>query len=209
MNIGIFGGSFNPPHKTHKKIATELINNNYLDKVIYVPTGNKYNKKELIDSYHRYNMLKLMTKDNNILDVSDYELKTNLTYTYQTLNYFKNKYKNDTIYFICGTDNLKEITTWKNYQYILDNFKLIVLKRNNDNIEDILTNINSNNIITANINLDNTSSTLIRNIINQETKEYLLKFLEENIIKYIEENNLYKEKVGYYERNSKNIKRKV
>ena len=207
MRIGIFGGSFNPPHKTHKRIPLELISNNYLDKVIYVPTGNKYNKKDLINSTHRYNMLKIMTKEYSNLDVSDYELKQDLTYTYQTLNYFQNKYKNDTIYFICGTDNLKEITTWKNYQYILANFKLIVLKRNNDNIEDILTNINSSNIITANINLDNTSSTLIRNIISNN-KNNLINFLDENIINYIEKNNLYKEKEGYHERNSKVIKRK-
>lgn len=206
MKIGIFGGSFNPPHKTHKKIPLELISNKYLDKVIYVPTGNKYNKKDLIDSFHRYNMLNLMTKDYPNLDVSDYELKTNLTYTYQTLNYFQNKYKNDTIYFICGSDNLKEITTWKNYQYILDNFKILVLKRNNDNLDEIITNINSDNIEIASISLDNTSSTLIRNIISNNTND-LINFLDENIIKYIEENNLYKEKVGYHERNSKVIKR--
>ena len=45
MKIGIFGGSFNPPHNMHKNIALDLIKNKYLDKVIYVPTGNKYNKK--------------------------------------------------------------------------------------------------------------------------------------------------------------------
>ena len=46
MRIGIFGGSFNPPHKKHKNIAIELIQKNYIDKIIYVPTGNKYNKKD-------------------------------------------------------------------------------------------------------------------------------------------------------------------
>ena len=100
MKIGIFGGCFNPPHKMHKSIALELIMNHYLDKVIYVPTGNKYNKTSLIDAKHRYNMLKLMTDDNTTLDVSDYELKNTLTYTYQTLDYFKDKYKKDEIYFI-------------------------------------------------------------------------------------------------------------
>ena len=45
MKIGIFGGSFNPPHKMHKKIALDLIKRGYVEKVVYVPTGNKYNKK--------------------------------------------------------------------------------------------------------------------------------------------------------------------
>ena len=44
MRIGIFGGSFNPPHMMHKNIALELLKMDYLDKVIYVPTGGLYNK---------------------------------------------------------------------------------------------------------------------------------------------------------------------
>ena len=44
MKIGIFGGSFNPPHNMHKNIALELIEHGYLDKVIYVPTGDSYEK---------------------------------------------------------------------------------------------------------------------------------------------------------------------
>ena len=48
MRIGIFGGSFNPPHNMHKKIMMELLCNEYIDKGIYVPTGDSYNKKDLI-----------------------------------------------------------------------------------------------------------------------------------------------------------------
>lgn len=95
MKIGIFGGCFNPPHNMHKKIALDLINNNYLDKVIYVPTGNRYNKKDLIDVKYRIEMLKLMCMDNNNLEGSDFELKNNLVYTYQTLDYFKMEYPDD------------------------------------------------------------------------------------------------------------------
>ena len=146
MKIGIFGGSFNPPHNMHKNIALDLIKNKYLDKVIYVPTGNKYNKKGLANQNDRYNMLKLMIEGYDNLDVSNYEF-SKLTFTYETLNHFKNIYKNDEIYFICGSDNLKEITTWKNYDYILDNFKLIVIRRNNDDINEILSKINSKNSI--------------------------------------------------------------
>ena len=41
MKIGILGGSFNPPHKMHLKMALELIDNGYVDKIVYVPTGSK------------------------------------------------------------------------------------------------------------------------------------------------------------------------
>lgn len=190
MKIGVFGGSFNPPHKMHKDIAINLIENKYLDKVIYVPTGNKYNKDNLIDCKYRYNMVKLMIKNNHNLEVSDYELKNTLTYTYQTLNYFKNKYQNDEIYFICGSDNLKEITTWKNYEYILNHFKILVIKRGNDNFDDILKDINSKNIEIANISQNNISSTVIREAIGR-SRDNLLDNLNKSVIEYIETEKLY------------------
>ncbi len=48
MKIGIFGGCFNPPHNMHKDIGLNLIKKKYLDRVIYVPTGDQYQKEELI-----------------------------------------------------------------------------------------------------------------------------------------------------------------
>ena len=188
MRIGIFGGSFNPPHNMHKNIALSLIKKNYLDKVIYVPTGNKYNKIDLIDVSHRIKMLEVMVKDNDNLEVSNYEEKKELIYTYQTLDYFKNMYKNDEIYFICGSDNLNKITTWKNYKYILGNYKLLVIKRNNDNLDDIIKKLNSNNILIANIHSEDISSTDIRK--DLKNKKNNLKINEE-VLKYIKRNNLY------------------
>ena len=89
MKIGIFGGCFNPPHKMHKKIAIELIKKHYLDKVIFVPTGSKYKyKNNLLSDNVRFEMLKLMCEDNNALEVSNYELKDQVVYTYETLDYF-------------------------------------------------------------------------------------------------------------------------
>ena len=76
MKIGIFGGSFNPPHKMHLNIIEELLNTNILDKIIIVPTGLHYSyKNNLISNEHRYNMLKIMTKHNNKIEVSDFEFK--------------------------------------------------------------------------------------------------------------------------------------
>lgn len=186
MRIGIFGGCFNPPHKMHKDIALNLIKNNYIDKVIYVPTGNKYQKNDLIDAKIRYNMIEIMIEGYDNLEISDYEIKNNLTYTYQTLNYFKNKYKNDEIYFICGTDNLSEITTWKNYEYILSNFKLLVINRNND-LKNININIlNNKNIVFVNIPFSNISSSLIRSNLDKYKK-----MIDKKVFQFIEKERLY------------------
>ena len=191
MKIGIFGGSFNPPHNMHKNIALNLIKNKYLDKVIYVPTGNKYKKEGLINQSDRYNMIKLMIEGYDNLDVSNYEFNK-LTYTFETLDYFKNSYKNDDIYFICGSDNLKEITTWKNYDYILKNYKIIVIRRNNDDLNKITNDlfIYSKNIIYITDIENSVSSTLIRENLNKNNNVYLLQNMDAKVIEYIKNNSI-------------------
>ena len=193
MKIGIFGGSFNPPHKMHKKIAIELIKKHYVDKVIFVPTGSKYKyKNNLLSDKVRLEMLELMCRDNNNLEVSDYELKEHGVYTYETLNYFRNKYKDDEIYFICGTDNLSYIDNWKKGEDILSNNKLLVIKRNTDDINILLEKYKDykDNIIVTKIEENEISSTKIREMIynNKRAEDYL----DESVYSYIRENNLYR-----------------
>ena len=190
MKIGIFGGCFNPPHKMHKDIAINLINNKYVDKVIYVPTGNKYQKRELLSDNDRYKMLKLMIKGNDKLLVSDYEFNNELTYTYQTLDYFKKKYKNDEIYFIMGADNLDEFDTWKNYQYILKNYKLLVINRGAFDKEELLKKYQGyqENIIFAKQDIHFISSSYIRSNINDKS---MVEYLDTAVLNYIKLNNLY------------------
>ena len=190
MKIGIFGGCFNPPHKMHKDIAVNLINNKYVDKVIYVPTGNKYQKRELLSDNDRYQMLKLMIKGTDKLLVSDYEFNNELTYTYQTLDYFKKKYKNDEIYFIMGADNLDEFNTWKNYQYILKNYKLLVINRGAFDKEELLKKYQGyqENIIFAKQDIHFISSSYIRSNINDKS---MVEYLDTAVLNYIKLNNLY------------------
>lgn len=191
MKIGIFGGSFNPPHNMHKNIALKLINKRYLDKVIFVPTGDKYNKDGLLNQKDRYNMVKLMIEGCDNLEVSDYEFNK-LTYTYETLDYFKNIYKDDDIYFICGSDNLKQITLWRKYDYILRNYKMIVIRRNNDDIDKIINNllIYYKNIICITDIQNSLSSTLIRENLNKNNDTYLLQNMDANVLKYIKNNSI-------------------
>ena len=90
MKIGIFGGSFNPPHKMHKKIAKILIKKGYVDKIIFVPTGLKYEyKTNLVSNEKRVEMLSLMIGKERNMSISEYELQPNPVYTYETLKHFK------------------------------------------------------------------------------------------------------------------------
>ena len=193
MKIGIYGGSFNPPHKMHLKMATSLIENGYLDKVIFVPTGTKYPKIELASNLDRFQMLELMLEKHPDLDVSDYELKQDLVYTYQTLNYFQKKYPNDEIYFILGSDLLKGFMNWKNYSYILNHFKILVTLRNYDTKEELeeLALPNKNNLLYTNIELEPLSSTEVRENIRQGNLEFLEEALDDSVLKYIQKRKLY------------------
>ena len=191
MKIGIFGGSYNPPHNMHLDIAQSLINGGYLDKVIYIPTGDSYNKKGLINFKDRYRMVELMISDYNNLSLSDIGNNEDYKYTYQTLDYFKNIYKNDELYFICGTDNLNEFDTWREYEYVLKNYKLLVIKRNDDNVDSILSKYKGyeQNIVISNIKPKILSSTIIRNNISDDN---IKKYLDKKVYKYIVDNELYK-----------------
>ena len=136
MKIGIFGGSFNPPHKMHKEIAKELIKKGYVDKIIFVPTGSKYEYKNNLESNEvRYTMLSLMCCKEKDITISKYELQDKPIYTYQSLDHFQRRYKDDEVYFICGTDNLSYMDQWKRGKYILENYKILVIKRETDDIE--------------------------------------------------------------------------
>lgn len=195
MKIGIFGGSFNPPHNMHREIAEELINKQYVDKIIFVPTGSKYKyKTNLIADKYRYKMLEIICKNNKKLEVSDYELKDQVVYTYQTLNYFKDKYKNDEIYFICGTDNLTYMDKWKNGIDILENNKILVIKRDTDDIKEILNRFYKyqDNILISDIKPKVLSSTMIREKIKNNDKD-LSKYLDKDVYEYIKDNKLYLE----------------
>ncbi len=187
MKIGIFGGSFNPPHKMHKQIAKELIKKGYLNKVIVVPTADSYNKPYLLNGQDRYKMLKQIFKNEKDVKVSSYEVEGRL-YTINTLNFFKSKYPKAEIYFICGMDNLAEFYKWRNYEDILKNYKLLVINRDDIDFGEVLTKYKKyeKNIVLAKISPRVISSTTIRNeIVKRGYTKKLRDYLYVDTIKYL------------------------
>ena len=192
MKIGICIGSFNPLHVGHEKMINSLIYNNEMDKVIVILTGDNYHlKNNLIPYKDRYNMLKLSFNNEKII-ISDLE-KEKYHYTYENIKLLKEKYINDELYLVIGADNLIELNTWKNYEYILDNCNLIVYKRNNINIKEYLNNhfTNYKNKIIIKKERGSVSSTLIRKLL-KNNDETVNKYLNSKIIDYIMKNNLYR-----------------
>lgn len=194
MKIGIFGGSFNPPHKMHLNMALELLDKGYIDKVIYIPTGSKYvYKNNLLPNKNRFEMLKLMVKDDERFMVSDFELKDRCVYTYETLDYFRSVYPNDEIYFVCGADNLSYVDKWKNGLELLENNKFLVVKRDGEDTDTLLEKFckYKDNIVISDVKPFDLSSTKIRERL--KNNEDVLEYLDKDVLNYIEENELYEE----------------
>ena len=182
MKIGVYVGSFNPVHIGHIKIVNEILDK-YLDKVIIVPTGNYWDKKDLIDIKHRINMLKLFENKQIIIDSKN----NNYEYTYQILNNLKKEYNNDKLYLIIGADLIPKFHLWKNIDELLK-YNILIINRDNIDINKYIKEFKSNNFIIANnIEQIDISSTLIRNDLSVRKK-----YLDKKVLKYINDNNLYR-----------------
>ncbi len=199
--IIMFGGAFNPPLNSHFLLAQQIVNEiEDVDKIIFIPVNINYEKKEaVIASEHRYNMLKLVCDKNEKFEVSRIEIDSNRPlYTIETLDILQKKYPEHQILFATGTDNLKEFDTWEGADKITAKYKVLVLSRDNDNIEEIIT---SNAFLKANkdtfISLKgntrtNLSSTFVREKIRAgKSVRYLM---PDEIYEYIKENKLYEVK---------------
>ena len=180
MKIGIFVGSFNPPHKGHINIVNYLIDNKILDKIIIVPTGNYWDKQDLIDIEDRINMLKFFESEKIIIDDKHNDIK----YTYQIMKKFSKEYYNNQLSLIIGADNIINFNKWKHYQELLQ-YNLIIMQRNNIDISKYLKEYNiTNYLIVDNYPYVDISSTTMRNKVDKA-------YLDEKVLNYIKENKLY------------------
>ena len=68
MRLGIYIGSFNPPHRGHINVVNYLLDNDYVDRVLIIPTLGYWDKQDLISLEHRINMLKIFENDKIVVD---------------------------------------------------------------------------------------------------------------------------------------------
>lgn len=195
--LAIFGGSFNPPLNSHFLLAEQIYNElENIEKVIFLPVSSKYKKNGLLSNEHRYNMLKLVIDKDEHFELSDIEMKQEEQLnTFETLELLQKDYPNNVLYFVIGTDNLKEISTWKTAEELASNFKILVLERGNDDFEKIMNNdeflikYKNSFILLKETIKTNLSSTLVRkNLKEGKSIKYLI---PDEVLQYIKNNNLY------------------
>lgn len=195
--LAIFGGSFNPPLNSHFSLAQQIVNEyENIEKVIFVPVNSKYQKEGLLENKHRYNMLKLVCDKNENFIVSDIELKQEKQlHTIETLELLQKQYPNNIICFTIGTDNLKQISTWGEAEKLVTDFKILVLERDEDSMDEIIKKDtflleHKDSFIKLKENIrSNISSTFVREKIRRgKSIRYLT---PDEVYYYIKDNNLY------------------
>lgn len=189
MKIGFFGGAFNPPTYAHLNIAKEAIAKMKLDQVFFVPMGNTYKKEGLIDEKNRYEMLKILCKENFKLKVSDIELNKNKEMNVeQAFEMISKEFKKENceLFFIIGADNLKKILKFEKLKST--DYNYIIVNRNNIKIEGNFKNFH---VINIEENFKDISSTKVRNLIKENKMEQLNKYIPQDIIEYINKNSCY------------------
>jgi nicotinate-nucleotide adenylyltransferase len=162
MRIGILGGTFDPVHNGHIYLAKKACAKLSLDKIIFIPTYIPPHKKglKLASAKHRYNMLKLAISGNKKFRLSDMEIRRKgRSYSAETLRRLRKKYGYKAeLFFITGSDSLKELHKWRNLPEILRFSKFVVVERPNFKVRNVPPGF-----IILKINAKNISSTDIRN----------------------------------------------
>lgn len=191
MEIGLYFGSFNPIHVGHLVIANYILDFSPIDELWFVisPQNPLKEKNSLLDDYQRLRMVELAIEDIPHLRASSIEFNLpRPSYTVNTLAHLTDKYPQHTFSIIMGGDNIQNFSKWKNYQRILENYKIYVYQRPNYSIPAEFKNCP--NIINIDAPLMEISSSFIRQCIKENKN--IQGFMPPASWKYLDEMNFYK-----------------
>lgn len=192
-NYAIFGGSFDPVHLGHIRLAKAAVKLKKLDRLYFVPNHISPFKTEntITSGDKRYDIIQSILHYCKEFAVSRYEIdKPVPSYTYDTLSHFDKIFCGE-MYFLLGFDSLFEIESWYKGEYILSHYKLITAVRPDTNTSSVMKKIDiyrrkyEAQIEILEIPPFRASSTDIRNKVHRgesitglvapETEEYILK----------------------------------
>jgi nicotinate-nucleotide adenylyltransferase len=189
----LFGGTFDPPHFGHLIVAQTIFEAEHFDKIVFVPAHIPPHKKErkISSVALRLEMLKIATMDNPNFEISDIELKRGgISYSLETIHTYKEQtgLDREDLYYLIGSDSLKQFQTWQNPKAILEECQLIVAIRPGFRPSDIPNWILAK-VQFANIPRIEISSTQIRaRWVEDKTIRYMV---TQSVWTYINKHNLY------------------
>ncbi len=193
MKIGLYFGTFNPVHIGHVVIANHMVQYTDLDEVwmVVTPHNPLKKKKGLLEDFHRIHMVNLATSDYDYIRPSDIEFNLpQPNYTIDTMAYLNERYPKYEFSLIMGEDNLDTFKKWKNYEVLIDRYKIFVYPRLDRNRKPSELASHPNIIMVENAPVMEISATFIRNAIKEGKN--IQPLLDKEVWKYIDHNLFYK-----------------
>ncbi len=189
MRVGIFGGSFNPPHLGHLIIAEVMRESFSLEQILWIPSAEPPHKKptDLAPAHHRFEMVRIAISNNDAFVVSEIELeREGPSFTIDTITELKAERSSDEFFLIIGGDSLADFPRWRQPDRIVSEVPLLVYERHGYPSE---TDLPSHRVMRADVPLIEISSTEIRRRYgNRETVRYLL---PDAVDDYVRRHGLY------------------
>lgn len=189
LRLGVMGGTFDPIHHGHLVAASEVAAALSLDEVIFVPTGEPWQKSEVTEGEHRYLMSVIATASNPRFKVSRVDIdRSGPTYTVDTLRDILSSYPDAELFFISGADAIAQIMTWKNMQDLWDLAHFVAVSRPGHALK--IPNAPEGAISTLEIPALAISSTDIRARVEAEKPVWYL--VPDGVVQYIAKHDLYR-----------------
>lgn len=183
------GGSFDPVHCGHVRIAKSFLKSGLIDELLIVLSPHPPHKQDQkqADFSHRFKMLKLAFHDMKNVTISDLERNLNKpSYTIQTIDYLQSEHPNTLFYLCVGEDSLRHFDQWHKYREILQKVDLLVAERPGFDQTDVDEEILEHAVFVEH-HPYSISSTSVR-----EAGGIVKEDLPNAVADYIEKNNLYR-----------------
>ena len=201
-SLGILGGTFDPIHIGHLRMAEHVFQSMDLEKIIFIPAYVPPHKlgQDFAPAQDRYAMTKLAVADNPHFIVSDMELKrSGVSYTIDTIRQLHNLYPDKELHFIIGADSVAQLHTWHNIEEMLELTRFVAVWRPGyeDAMDELVRHLGEGakqRVLLLDTPVYDISSTEIRTRIRQGAS--LAGFVPKAVENYIYEHGLYGCKVG-------------
>lgn len=191
--IGVMGGTFDPIHHGHLVAASEVADRFALDEVIFVPTGQPWQKadRSISPAEDRYLMTVIATASNPRFSVSRVDIdRGGPTYTIDTLKDLRKQFPEEALYFITGADALSSIMSWHDWAEMFTLAEFVgVTRPGYDLSEDMLPADIQERVHLIEIPAMAISSTDCRERASQHRPVWYL--VPDGVVQYIAKNRLY------------------
>jgi nicotinate-nucleotide adenylyltransferase len=206
----LFGGTFDPPHIGHLRLAEDAAWEFGLERIIFIPSFSPPHKpgRPVTPCAHRLEMTRLACADNPVFEVSDIEItRGGPSYTVRTLERFAREFDSPP-FFVIGTDSLRDIGSWRDFERLFRLAHFIVVPRPGLDFEEAWENTpgalrsafrresgaiihDSSNLLLKSSAIGlNVSSTMVRDLCGRGGS---IRYLTtETVREYIEQQGLYK-----------------